>query len=34
LNSSPISQTDTGLRSMFGQGLAPSEFQMGLRIPF
>jgi hypothetical protein len=34
LNSSPISQTDTGLRSMFGQGLTPSEFQMGLRIPF
>jgi hypothetical protein len=34
LNSSSISQTDTGLRSMFGQGLTPSEFQMGLRIPF
>ena len=34
LNTSPISQTDTGLRSMFGQGLTPSEFQMGLRIPF
>ena len=34
LNSSPPSQTDPGLRSLFGQGLTPSEFQMGLRIPF
>lgn len=34
LNSSSSSQTDPGLRSMFGQGLTPSEFQMGLRIPF
>jgi len=34
LNSSPSSQTDPGLRSLFGQGLTPSEFQMGLRIPF
>ena len=34
MNSSPSSQTDPGLRSLFGQGLAPSEFQMGLRIPF
>ena len=34
LNSTPASPTDSGLRSMFGQGLAPSEFQMGLRIPF
>jgi hypothetical protein len=34
LNSSPSGQTDPGLRSMFGQGLTPSEFQMGLRIPF
>ena len=34
LNSSPIGQTDPGLRSLFGQGLTPSEFQMGLRIPF
>ena len=34
LNSSPSGQTDPGLRSLFGQGLTPSEFQMGLRIPF
>jgi hypothetical protein len=34
LNSSPSSPTDPGLRSMLGQGLTPSEFQMGLRIPF
>jgi hypothetical protein len=34
LNGSPSSQTDSGLRSLFGQGLTPSEFQMGLRIPF
>ena len=34
LNSSPSTQTDPGLRSMLGQGLTPSEFQMGLRIPF
>ena len=34
LNSSPSIQTDLGLRSMLGQGLTPSEFQMGLRIPF
>jgi hypothetical protein len=34
LNSSPPSQTDPGLRSLFGQGVTPSEFQMGLRIPF
>jgi hypothetical protein len=33
LNSSP-SPTDPGLRSLFGQGVTPSEFQMGLRIPF
>ncbi len=34
LNSSPSSQTDPGLRSLFGQGVTPSEVQMGLRIPF
>ena len=34
LNSSPFPQTDPGLRSLLGQGLTPSEFQMGLRIPF
>ena len=34
LNSSPSTQTDPGLRSLLGQGLTPSEFQMGLRIPF
>lgn len=34
LNTSPSSPTDPGLRSLFGPGLTPSEFQMGLRIPF
>ena len=34
MHSSPSGQTDPGLRSLFGQGLTPSEFQMGLRIPF
>jgi hypothetical protein len=34
LNISPSGQTDPGLRSLFGQGLTPSEFQMGFRIPF
>ena len=34
LNISPTGQTDPGLRSLFGQGLTPSEFQMGFRIPF
>jgi hypothetical protein len=27
-------QPDVGLRSQFGQGFSPNEFQMGLRIPF
>ena len=27
-------QTDSGLRNLFGQGLTPSEFQMGIRVPF
>lgn len=27
-------QTESGLRTLFGQGLTPSEFQMGVRIPF
>lgn len=32
---SPLpAQTDSGLRSQFGQGLSLNEFQMGLRIPF
>lgn len=26
--------TDSSLRSQFGQGFSPNEFQMGLRIPF
>lgn len=30
----PPVQPDVGLRSPLGQGLAPNEFQMGLRIPF
>lgn len=34
LNGSPSIQTDSGLRSLFGQGLTPSEFQMGIRVPF
>jgi hypothetical protein len=34
LNISPSSSTDTGLRGMFGQHAAPSEFQLGVRIPF
>jgi hypothetical protein len=34
LNGSSSIQTDSGLRSLFGQGLAPSEVQMGIRIPF
>jgi hypothetical protein len=27
-------KTDSGSRGHFGQGLTPSEFQMGIRIPF
>ena len=34
LNGGPTVQTDSGLRTLFGQGLTPSEFQMGIRIPF
>jgi hypothetical protein len=34
LNGGPSIQTDPGLRSLFGQGLAPNEFQMGIRLPF
>lgn len=34
LNNSPSLQTDSSFRSLFGQGLAPNEFQMGVRIPF
>jgi hypothetical protein len=34
LNGGPSIQSDSGLRSLFGQGLTPSEFQMGIRIPF
>ncbi|SPP63099.1 hypothetical protein [Nitrospira lenta] len=30
----PPVQSDVGLRSQFGQGLSPNEFQLGLRIPF
>lgn len=30
----PPVQTDLGLRSQFGQGFSPNEFQMGVRIPF
>ena len=34
VNGSSSIQTDSGLRSLFGQGLTPSEFQMGIRVPF
>jgi|SRR5688572_509429 hypothetical protein len=30
----PSPQTDSGSRSHFGQGLTPSEFQIGIRIPY
>ena len=30
----PSTQIDSGPRSHFGQGLTPSEFQIGIRIPF
>jgi hypothetical protein len=34
LSGGPSILTDSGLRSLFGQSLAPSEFQMGIRVPF
>mgnify|MGYP001001615168 CR=1 FL=1 len=34
LTGPPPVQSDAGLRSQFGQGFSPNEFQMGLRIPF
>ena len=34
LNLSSSSSTDTSLRGMFGQHAAPSEVQLGVRIPF
>ena len=34
LSGGPSIQTDSGLRNLFGQGLTPSEFQMGIRVPF
>jgi hypothetical protein len=34
LTGPPPAQPDVGLRSQFGQGFSPNEFQMGLRIPF
>jgi hypothetical protein len=34
LSGRPSTQTDSGSRSHFGQGLTPSEFQFGIRIPF
>jgi hypothetical protein len=34
LTGPPSVQPDVGLRSQFGQGFSPNEFQMGLRIPF
>lgn len=30
----PSIQSDAGLRNQIGQGYAPNEFQMGIRIPF
>lgn len=34
LNTLPSTTPDAGLRSQFGQGISPNEFQMGVRIPF
>ncbi|NOS78641.1 MAG: hypothetical protein HOP35_11915 [Nitrospira sp.] len=34
LTGPPPVQSDIGLRSQFGQGFSPNEFQMGFRIPF
>jgi hypothetical protein len=34
LHIAPSNSTDVGLRGMFGQNIAPSEVQWGLRIPF
>lgn len=34
LSGSASTQTNSGSRSHLGQGLTPSEFQMGIRIPF
>ena len=34
LSGSVSPSTNSGSRSHFGQGLTPSEFQMGIRIPF
>ena len=34
LHGGPSIQTESGLRSLFGQGHTPNEFQMGIRIPF
>jgi len=30
----PAVSSDQGLHNQFGQGVAPNEFQMGVRIPF
>ena len=34
LHIAPSSSPQTGLNGMFGQNVAPSEFQLGVRIPF
>jgi hypothetical protein len=34
LSGGSSTQTDSGSRHLSGQGLTPSEFQMGIRIPF
>lgn len=36
LNTAPSTSppSDSGLRSLFGQGLMPNEFQLGIRLPF
>ena len=34
LHIAPSSSTETGLRGTLGQNVAPSEFQLGVRIPF
>lgn len=34
LGGEPPASSDLGLRSQFGQGVSPNEFQLGVRIPF
>ena len=34
LSGGPSIQANSGIRSLFGQGLTPNEFQLGIRVPF